>query len=186
MKAITHLSAGGAAGVGLALLVGLPLGWEQALLAGALGAAVPEVEYGFFRLARELRARGYRGPWLTGASWLGQERGPCHGLEALALVGGLLGLAGWAMRTPNFGTLYVAFLGGWLSHLLLDLLNGGVRPLALFFPYQWARFPPWGIRRVVRGGPFEAFVLLATGWVWLWRLVERLLPWAEAYLERWL
>jgi hypothetical protein len=186
MKALTHLSAGGAAGAGLALLVGLPLGWERALLAGALGAAVPEVEYGFFRLAKELRAHGYRGAWLSAASWLGQERGPCHGLEVLLLGGGLVGLAGWAMGRQDFSTAYTAFLGGWFSHLLLDLLNGGIRPLALLLPFQWARFPPWGIRRVVRGGPFEAFVLLATGWVWVWRLVEKIFPYAESLLERWL
>ena len=185
MKALTHLSAGGAAGAGLALVVGLPLGWESALLAGALGSAVPNAEYAFFRLARELRARKLAGSWLEAATALGQERGPCHGLEVWALVGGLTGLAGWLLRTPSFPLLYLAFLGGWLSHLLLDLLNGGIRPLGLLRPYSWAYFPPWGQRRVVRGGPAEMVVLLGTGWVWVWRLVARLLPWAEGVLQQW-
>jgi hypothetical protein len=170
----------------LAQVVGLSLGWEPALLAGAVGAAVPELEYAFARLARELRARKLGGFWLSGASALGQERGPCHGMEVLAVLGGLLGLAGWLLRVPGFSLLYVAFLGGWLSHLLLDLFNGGIRPLAVLMPYRWAYFPPWGTRRVVRGGLFEGLVLLGTGWVWVWRLVCRLLPWAEGLLARWL
>lgn len=186
MKALTHLAAGGAAGAGLALVVGLDLGWETALLSGAIGAAVPELEYGFFRLAREMRAHKLSGPWLGAASALGQERGPWHGLEVLGLVGGMIGLAGWLLRVPNFPLIYVGFLGGWLSHLLLDLVNGGIRPLALLRPYVWAVFPPWGNRRAVRGGPFEAAVLLGTGWVWVWRLVLRMLPWAEGWLGRWL
>lgn len=186
MKALTHLTAGGAAGAGLALLVGLPMGWETALLAGALGAAMPEAEYGFFRLARELRARGHGGPWLEAATTLGQERGPWHGLEVWALVSVLAGLAGWLLAGGGFLLVYVAFLGGWFSHLLLDLCNGGIRPLALLRPYRWAYFPPWGPRRVVRGGLAEAFVLLATGWVWIWRAVEWLLPYAEGWLEKWL
>jgi len=186
MKALTHLAAGGAAGAGLARVAGLPLGWEPALLAGALGAAVPELEYAFSRLARELRARERGGHWLEAASTLGQERGPWHGLELLLLLGGLVGLSGWLLRVQTFPLLYVSFLGGWLSHLLLDLCNGGLRPLAIFLPYRWAFFPPWGQRRVVRGGLFEGFVLLATGWVWVWRIVERLLPWAERWVGRWL
>ncbi len=184
MKALTHFSAGGAAGAGLALAVGLPLGWEAALLAGALGAAVPNVEYAFFRLARELRARGKMGPWLEAAAAMGQERGPWHGLEFLAITGTLVGLVGLLLRTPSFPLLIVAFLGGWLSHLLLDLLNGGIRPLALLFPYRWVSFPPWGRRRLVRGGPAEMAVLLGSGWVWVWRIVERLLPWAEGALRQ--
>ena len=186
MKALTHLVAGGAAGAGLALVAGLPLGWETALFSGALGAAVPEVEYGFFRLARELRAHGQAGPWLDAAATLGQERGPWHGLEAFALVGALAGLAGWLLVGSGFLLIYLAFLGGWASHLLLDLLSGGIRPLALLRPYSWARFPPWGQRRVVRGGLAEALVFLAAGWVWVWRLVAWLLPYAEGWLERWL
>jgi hypothetical protein len=186
MKALTHLTAGGAAGAGLALVVGLPLGWETALLAGALGAAVPNVEYGFFRLARELRARKKAGPWLDAASALGQERGPCHGLEVWALVGALVGAVGFLLRTPAFPLLYVAFLAGWLSHLLLDLLNGGIRPLALLHPYSWAYFPPWGQRRIVRGGVGEMIVLLATGAVWVWRVVELVLPWARGLVRQWL
>jgi len=186
MKALTHLAAGGAAGAGLVLVVGLPLGWEAALLSGALGAAVPNAEYAFFRLARELRARQKGGPWLEAAAILGQERGPCHGLEVFALVGALVGLVGWLLRIPAFPLLYTAFLGGWLSHLLLDLLNGGIRPLALLRPYAWAYFPTWGQRRVVRGGLAEMAVLLGTGAVWVWRLVARLLPWAQGVLQQWL
>ncbi len=184
MKALTHLSAGGAAGAGLALVVGLPLGWETALLSGAIGAAVPELEYGFFRLARELRASEHGGPWLAAATALGQERGPWHGLELLALVGGLAGVVGWLLAVPGFLLMYVAFLAGWMSHLLLDLLNGGIRPLALVWPYRWAIFPPWGQRRVVRGGLAEALVLLGTGWVWVWRLAEALLPLAQGWWRR--
>ena len=172
MKALTHLSAGGAAGAGLALVVGLPMGWETALVAGAIGAAVPELEYAFFRLAREMRARERGGPW--------------HGLEILVLVGGLVGLAGWLLGTAGFLLAYLAFLGGWLSHLLLDLVNGGIRPLAIIWPYRWAYFPPWGQRRVVRGGLVEALILLGTGWVWVWRLVALVLPWAQGLLEQWL
>lgn len=184
MKAFTHLSAGGAAGAGLALAVGLPLGWEAALLSGALGAAVPNVEYAFFRLARELRARGKMGPWLEAAAAMGQERGPWHGLELFAITGGMVGLLGLLLRIASFPLLIVAFLAGWLSHLLLDLLNGGIRPLALLLPYRWAYFPPWGRRRFVRGGLAEMAILLGSGWVWVWRAVERLLPWAEGVLRK--
>ncbi len=186
MKALTHIAAGGAAGAGLALVVGLPLGWESALLAGAVGGSVPQLEYLFLRLAREMRARRLGGPWLDGASAFGQERGPWHGLELLVALGGLIGLLGWLAHLPHFALLYVAFLGGWLSHLLLDLINGGIRPLAILLPYRWAYIPPWGLRRAVRGGLVESLVLLGTGWVWVWRLVERLLPGAEGWLGRWL
>jgi hypothetical protein len=184
MKALTHLAAGGASGAGLALVVGIPLGWETALLSGAAGAAMPELEYAFARLAREMRARGYGGPLLGGASALGQERGPWHGLEILAGVGALVGLLGWLVNPSAFLLAYVPFLGGWLSHLLLDLCNGGIRPLAILRPYRWAYFPPWGPRRLVRGGLFEGLVLLGAGWVWVWRLVERLLPLVEGWLWR--
>lgn len=186
MKALTHVTAGGAAGVGLALVTGLPLGWETALLGGAIGGSIPNVEYAFFRLARELRARKLASPWLEAASFLGQERGPCHGLEVWALVGGLTGAVGLLLRTPAFPLLYVSFLAGWLSHLLLDLLNGGIRPLALLRPYTWACFPPWGQRRVVRGGVGEMAVLLAAGAIWVWRIVELALPWARGVLKQWL
>lgn len=185
MKALTHIAAGGAAGAGLALVVGLPLGWEGALAAGAVGGAVPEMEYAFFRLARELRARKLGGPWLEAAAFLGRERGPWHGLELLAIVGGMVGLAGWLLAIPHFSLLFIAFLAGWLSHLLLDLLNGGIRPLALLCPYRWAFFPPWGDRRVVRGGLVENLVLLGTGWVWVWRLALWLLPLAQGWIGRW-
>ena len=123
---------------------------------------------------------------MEAASTLGQERGPWHGLELFTFLGGLLGLVLGLLRIRPFPLLYVAFLGGWLSHLLLDLCNGGIRPLALLLPYRWAYFPPWGPRRAVRGGLFEGFVLLGTGWIWVWRLVARLLPWAERLVERWL
>ena len=186
MKALTHIVAGGAAGAGLVGLVGLDLGWEAALLAGAVGGSMPQLEYGFFRLARELRAHKLGGPWLDAASKLGQERGYLHGLEMLGILGGMVGLAGWLLGIPNFALIYAAFLGGWLSHLLLDLGNGGIRPLALLLPYKWAYFPPWGQRRMVRGGPFEMLVLLGTGWVWIWRLVTWLLPLAEGWLATWL
>ncbi len=186
MKALTHLAAGGAAGAGLALVTRQPLGWEAALLAGAVGAAAPELEYAFFRLARELRAHKLPGPWLAAASAMGQERGPWHGLELMAVVCALTGLAGWAFGIHDFALLFVAFAGGWLSHLLLDLLNGGIRPLALLRPYAWAYFPLWGPRRVVRGGLVEGLILLATGWVWVWRFALRFLPLAEGWLSRWL
>lgn len=182
MKALTHLAAGGAAGAGMALVVGLPLGWETALFAGAIGAAVPELEYGFARLAREMRARGYDGTFLASASALSQERGPWHGLEIFLVLGGMVGLVGWMGGIGTFPLIYVAFLGGWLSHLLLDLCNGGIRPLAILYPYRWAYFPPWGPRRVVRGGFFEGLILLGSGWVWVWRLAERLLPLVESWL----
>lgn len=186
MKALTHLAAGGATGAGLALAVGLPLGWETALLAGALGGALPNVEYAFFRLARELRARQKAGPWLEAAAALGQERGPCHGLEFWAGGGALVGAVGFLLRTPAFPLLYLSFLAGWLSHLALDLFNGGIRPLALLRPYAWAYLPPWGRRRVVRGGVAEMAVFLAAGAVWVWRIVELALPWARGVLKRWL
>jgi hypothetical protein len=186
MKALTHITAGGAAGAGLILVVGMDMDWETALLVGAVGACVPQMEYAFFRLARELRARQVGGPWLRAASKFGQERGPWHGMEILVLLGGLVGLTGWLLDISNFALIFVAFLGGWLSHLLLDLFNGGIRPLAILMPYRWAYFPPWGTRRVVRGGLFEGLVLLGTGWVWIWRLVERLLPLLEGRVGRWL
>lgn len=184
MKALTHIAAGGAAGAGLAHLLGLELGWEAALLAGAVGGSVPQCEYVFFRLARELRARKLGGSFLYAASALGQERGPWHGLEILLLLGGLVGLAGWLLHLTAFPLLYTAFLGGWGSHLLLDLCNGGIRPLALLRPYAWSYFPPWGERRLLRGGLLENLVLLGTGWVWLWRLGLLLLPWAENVLGK--
>jgi hypothetical protein len=185
MKALTHITAGGAAGAGLALVMGLELDWETALLIGAVGASVPQLEYAFFRLARELRASQLNGPWLRAASTLGQERGPWHGVEILMLLGGLVGLVSWLLGIPNFALLFASFFGGWLSHLLLDLFNGGIRPLAILMPYRWAYFPPWGTRRVVRGGLFEGLVLLGTGWVWVWRITERLLPLIEGWVGKW-
>lgn len=154
---LTHMAVPLAIGAGLGSKV-IP---RRLLVAGMLGAMLPDLDVAGFRLGIEY------------ASDFG-HRGFSHSL-AFAAVVALLCVAAWRYFQVGAGRVFLFLLVSIASHGLLDCLTNGGHGVALLWPFSSHRFfapvqpievSPIGLSRFLSSGGL-AVLMSEVIWVWL-------------------
>lgn len=190
MMATTHRLGGLAAGTALAALLQADLEASGILLAGALlGSLIPDIDNKQSSISRKWPLAGWAvsagQTIIRGISWLLPRkprnyirslighRGLTHSLMPVIVLPLLVMLAGKGIGYVGMGKYAAAGLaGGILSHLILDMLAGGV---PLFIPFSTKRFC---LAKIKTGGAAEWLFRAAILVIFLFCGLE-VIPWQE-------
>lgn len=139
MMGKTHLTIGGAAWIGLALVPYMPYHSATAIAGGwflaALGALGPDLDQ------RQSMGSRIFGPITQAISYVvrkvsGGHRKLTHSLLGMALLGAIAGVCIAMLHLIPW--IAVAFVVGWLSHILADMIT--VQGCPLMYPFDDYKF----------------------------------------------
>lgn len=132
-----------------------------AVLANQIGGIAPDIDQPTAPLWRNLPVGHYMGK-VFGAL-VGGHRFICHSLLGLAAfavaIRLLLEYISPLMPRVDTGFVWVAFVVGMASHLIMDMLTKEGVPLLLPIPFKFG-FPPFRAWRITTGKNVEMFIVL--------------------------